>query len=110
MKLTDKQYIRELELSLIFMCDVYNSAKESLTTCRETIEKQNSDKYDMWLHFPMIQGTQNGFAIQKIGDLRTNLGNKEENLMSFNDIFERIHIGRKTNREINDEVKKLCNK
>jgi len=102
----DKEYIRNLEIALIFMCECYSKAKEAVG-CREGKNNSASNKYsDLWFNFPMIQGSSNIFTIDKIGSLRTLLGNREENTISFDDIFNRIKIGRKTERELSDEVRK----
>lgn len=104
------EYIKNLEIALIFMCECYSKAEEAVG-CREDKDGMASKKYiDLWFNFPMIQGSSNKFSIKKIGSLRTKLGNREENTISFNDIFLRLKVGRKTEKEIDEEVKKSVEK
>ncbi len=108
-KITNKQYIRELELSLIFLCEAYQAAKEAVQ-CRETEEGSASGKYtDLWFHFPIIQGSA-GIGVEKIGSLRTRNGNREENKMTLLEIYERIHQGRMTQREFQEGIRKVVEK
>lgn len=104
------KYIKELELALIFMCDVYNTAKDSIASCREG-ETSMSDKYmDLWFNFPMVQGTMNNIAINKIGNLRTKLGNRESNSMSLTEILEMMKKNRMTEDEIAEKIRKNISK
>lgn len=88
-----KKYTEELEKALIFLCECYVSARDSIA-CRE-LNGQTDEKYaDLWMKFPMVQGSQNIFAIENISSLRTKLGNREANTMSLQQIFEKMHEGR----------------
>ena len=107
-KISDVDYIKELERALMFLCECYVKASDSVG-CR-TDENGPSKKYnDLWFNFPQIQGNAR-FAVDKIAELRTPLGNREENKMTMSDIFERMHNGRKTEREISDEIRKSVEK
>jgi hypothetical protein len=58
----------------------------------------------MWFQFPLIQGLTNITAVEKIADLRTLNGNREANTYSLTKIFEIMHEGRKTNKELQQEM------
>ena len=58
----------------------------------------------------MVQGSHNIFAVDKIASLRTPLGNREANTISFDSLFMIMHEGRKTKRELSDRIIKLVNK
>ena len=106
MRITNKQYIKELEKALIFMCECYVEAKEAVT-CHETEDGRTSDKYfELYLHFPMVQG-EASFIVPKIAELRTPRGNKEDNLFSMTEIFERMLKGRKTQSQIRNEIHEI---
>jgi len=108
-KLSDKEYIQELEKVLIFMCDCYVQAKESVS-CHETEDGRVDEKYmDLYMHFPMVQG-EASFAVSKIAELRTPRGNKESYKMSMTEIFERMSEGRKTQSQIRQEVSEIVRK
>ena len=110
LKISQEEYIRNLEIALIFLCECYTKAEEAVG-CRETGNKSVSNKYSkLWFNFPMIQGSFNKFAISDIGSLRTILGNREENTMSFRDIFDKMHNGRITEREFSDRFRNHVNK
>jgi len=110
-KINLDEYIKNLERALIFMCESYMASKDMIASCREDDNHEANEKYsDLWFNFPMIQGSQNLFAIQNIAELRTKLHNREANTMSFKQIFEQMHIGRKTKRELQDEMRETVSK
>ena len=108
-ELTQEEYIKELELALLFVSDCYLQAKNSVCSCREGEGKADEKYADLWFHFPIIQGT-GGWAVEKIASLRTNLGNRESNKISLTELFERLRKGRKTERELQDEVRDIVKK
>lgn len=105
------KYIKELEKALIFMCESYVAAKDSLASCRENDDGQANNKYaDLWFSFPVIQGSQNIWAIEKIASLRTERHNREANTISLEELFNEIHKGRFTKQELDKKLKKAINK
>lgn len=105
-EITIEQYTHELEKALIFMCECYKDARDMVAGCRETDDKQTDDRYfGLYMHFPQIQGIGNLFAMEKIADLRTRLGNREGNLMSMEDIYQRMKQNRTTMEEIGQRAR-----
>lgn len=95
-KPNDKEYIAELEKALIFMCDVYSKGADSIAVQEGEGHGGVSDKwFGIFMSFPTIQGTGNRIYVERIGKLRTNLSNREATKMSFQELFERMKIGRK---------------
>lgn len=87
-------YIAELEKALIFMCDVYTKGADSLA-CQTNDKGEVDDKWwGIFVAFPTIQGTQNRIFVERIGALRTRLGNREAPSMSFEELYEKMKIGR----------------
>ena len=93
--MNDKEYIDELEKTLIFMCDVYTKTQDSLAVTEgEGIGGVDDRWFKMFISVPTIQGTQNRHAVDKIGKLRTIRHNREAPKMSFDELYERIKQGR----------------
>lgn len=93
--LTDKEYTEELEKIIIFLCDVYTKGADSLN-CQTDSKGEVDDKWmNVYMSFPTIQGTGNRIAVRNIGNLRTRLLNREAPKISFQDLFERLKIGRR---------------
>lgn len=110
-KIDEKEYIANLERALIFLCECYVSAKDMMASCRENDDGSGNNKYaDLWFSFPLIQGSQNTFSIDKIAQLRTINHNREANTMTMEEIFQRMHKNRKTKRELSDEIRKVVEK
>lgn len=87
-ELNTEDYIRELEVALIFMCGCYVSAKNAVSV-REDSNGEVDDRYvDIMLAFPMIQGIQNLIAVTNIANLRTLRSNYEANSISLTEIYE----------------------
>lgn len=77
-EITIEQYAHELEKALIFMCECYKDARDMVAGCRQTDDKQTDDRYfGLYMAFPQIQGIDNLFAMEKIADLRSTLGNRD---------------------------------
>lgn len=92
--MSDKEYTAELEKVVIFLCDVYTRGAESLS-CQTDVNGQADDKWlGVYMSFPTIQGTSNRFAVERIGNLRTQHLNREAPKISLQELFERISIGR----------------
>jgi hypothetical protein len=92
--MNDKEYIAELEKVVIFLCDVYSKGAESLS-CQTSSNGQVDEKWlNIFMSFPTIQGGINRIFVERIGKLRTNLHNREAIKMSFEDLYNRIKIGR----------------
>ncbi len=93
--MSDKQYIDELEKVIIFLCDVYSKAADSLAVQTD----KNGEVDDKWLgvymSFPTIQGTANRIAVDKIGALRDRRLNREAPKLSLQQLYERLKSGRK---------------
>lgn len=90
-ELTKDQYIFELEKALIFMCDIYNQAYNSLARYKETESDEMNDKYiDLWLTFPMIQGTTAQCAVSRISELRDVRSNYVRPSISLETLYEHI--------------------
>lgn len=105
-EITIEQYAHELEKALIFMCECYKDARDMVAGCRQTDDKQTDDRYfGLYMAFPQIQGIDNLFAVEKIADLRSTLGNREGNLMSFDDIYQRMKQNRTTMEEIGQRAR-----
>lgn len=93
--MSDKEYINELEKIVIFLCDVYVSGQDSLAV-QEDSEGGVSDKwFGIFMHFPTIQGGMNRIFVRKISELRTIRGNREAIKMTFEELYERLEIGRR---------------
>lgn len=93
--LSDQEYISELEKTVIFLCDVYAKGKDSLT-CQTTDKGEVDDKWmNVFMSFPTIQGTSNRIYVERIGKLRTRLGNREAVKLSFQELYEILKVGRK---------------
>lgn len=93
--MNDKEYITELEKIVIFMCDVYTKGSDSLT-CQTDNKGGVDDKWsNIFMAFPTIQGTNNRIHVRKIGNLRTRLLNREAVKLSFEELYERLKVGRK---------------
>jgi hypothetical protein len=91
----DKEYIAELEKIVIFLCDVYTKGADSLA-CQTNDKGETDDKWlNVFMSFPTIQGTGNRIYVDKIGKLRTRLSNREAVKMSFQDLYNRLKVGRK---------------
>lgn len=94
-EISDKEYIAELEKIVIFLCDVYTKGARSLS-CQTEEDGQVSDKWmGIFMSFPTIQGTNNRFAVERIGNLRTQLLNREAPKISFQELYERLKATRK---------------
>ncbi len=88
-------YIKELEKAIIFLCDVYTKGQDSLA-CQTNDRGEVDDKWlNIFMSFPTIQGSPNRMYVKRIGELRTQLGNREAIGMSFKDLYERMSVGRK---------------
>jgi len=106
-----EKYIRELEKMLIFMCEVYISAKDMLATCRTNEDGKTNEEYcNLWFSFPMIQGTMNNIAIQKIAKLRTEIGNREANEVSLQEILGEMRNHFTDDEEINKKIRDAIKK
>lgn len=92
--MSDKEYTEELERIVIFMCDVYSKGQDSLA-CQTTPEGEVDDKWiNIFMSFPTIQGSGNRIYVDRIGKLRTNLHNREAINLSFQELYEKLRIGR----------------
>lgn len=93
--MSDKEYIQELEKVVIFLCDVYSKGADSLAVQTD----KNGEVDDKWMgifmSFPTIQGSGNRIAVDKIGALRNRLLNREAPKLSFQQLYERLKVGRK---------------
>lgn len=98
--MSDKEYIDELEKTVIFLADVYSKGYESLG-CQTDAKGKADDKWvDIFMFFPTIQGSMNRIWVERIGNLRTKaLHNREATRMGFKELYERISENR-------DEVSK----
>lgn len=94
-QLTDKQYIEELEKVIIFMCDVYSKGADSLS-CQVNDSHEVDDKWmGIFMSFPTIQGAANRIYVGKIGRLREYNLNREAPKLSFQQLYERLKVGRR---------------
>lgn len=94
-KMTDKEYIEELEKVVIFLCDVYTKGQDSLICQTNNKGEADEEWVKIFMHFPTIQGSMNRIGVRKIGNLRTKHSNREAVGMSFQELYERIKVGRK---------------
>lgn len=94
--MSDAEYTRELEKIIIFLCDVYTKGQDSLT-CQTDEQGEVDEKWlGIMMSFPTIQGTMNRLAVRNIGNLRTQLLNREAVNISFDELYERLKAGRRS--------------
>ena len=104
--MSDKEYIAELEKVIIFLCDVYTKGADSLAPQTDATGEIDEKWLNVYMSFPTIQGTHNRHAVRNIGNLRTSLLNREAVKLSFDDLYERIKVGR---RESGDSFQRQRN-
>lgn len=93
--MSDKEYIAELERIVIFLCDVYSKGADSLAV-QVNKNGETDDKWmGIYMSFPTIQGTSNRIYVDKIGGLREKRLNREAPQLSFQQLYERIKVGRR---------------
>jgi len=94
--MSDKEYTEELEKIVIFLCDVYTKGQDSLACQTNKDGTQPDEKWlNVFMSFPTIQGSMNRIYVSRIGNLRTSLLNRESVSMSFEEVFEKLKIGRR---------------
>lgn len=93
--MSDEQYTKELEKIVIFLCDVYTKGHDSLV-CQTDEDGRVNDKWaGIYMSFPTIQGSENRIYVERIGNLRTHLLNRESIGLSFKELFERLEVSRR---------------
>lgn len=93
--MSDKEYIQELEKIIIFLCDVYSKGADSLSVQTDKNGETDDKWMSIFMSFPTIQGSVNRIAIDKIGALRDSRRNREAPKLSFQQLYERLRVGRK---------------
>lgn len=93
--MSDKEYIAELEKIVIFLCDVYSKGADSLAVQVDKNGEANDKWMSVYMSFPTIQGSANRIYVDKIGKLRERRGNREAVNLSFQQLYERLRVGRK---------------
>lgn len=93
--MTDKEYIAELEKIVIFLCDVYSKGADSLSVQTDNSGEVDAKWMNVFMSFPTIQGSINRIYVSEIGRLRTKTLNREAPKLSFQQLFERLKVGRK---------------
>lgn len=97
-----KEYTEELEKALIFMCDVYSTYQDSIS-CQENNGETDDKWVGVYMSLPTIQGTSNRIYVEKIGNLRTKLGNREAPQLTFEELYKVLKLGRKETLPTKDE-------
>jgi hypothetical protein len=92
--MTDREYIVELEKTVILLCDVYSKGQDSLV-CQENNGEVDEKWVNIMMSFPTIKGTMNRIYVGKIGSLRTQRSNREAVKLGFQELYEKIKAGRK---------------
>lgn len=97
--MSNEEYTRELERIVIFMCDVYSKGSDSLAVQVDKNGETDEKWMNVYMAFPTIQGTMNRIYVDRIGALRERRGNREAPALSFEQLYERLKVGRKVNRD-----------
>ena len=93
--MSDKEYIAELEEIVIFLCDVYSKGANSLSV-QESDNTTDDKWWGVYMSFPTIQGSMNRISVDRIGALRNSRGNRIAPKISFQELYERLKVGRKS--------------
>lgn len=97
--MSDKEYIRELEKIVIFLCDVYAKGADSLSVQTDTNGDVDKKWMNIYMSFPTIQGTANRIFVSKIGRLRDRRLNREAPTLSFQQLYQRLEAGRRVEKQ-----------
>lgn len=93
--MSDKEYIKELEKIIIFLCDVYAKGADSLDVQTDKNGEVNDKYMGIYMSFPTIQGTGNRTAVNKIANLRNSRLNREAPKLSLQQLYERLKVNRR---------------
>ncbi len=93
--MSNEEYTRELEKIVIFLCDVYTKGADSLAVQTDKNGEVDEKWMNVYMSFPTIQGTGNRIYVDKIGRLRDRRLNREAPSLSFQELYERLKVGRK---------------